>query len=263
MDIKDVSDFPPPVGDVGQPSRVQNPGSASSQTNTASTKLAANYDELTISAPRRAPEDLRKLNDAIEATNLATEAVSKMGTVLDGIEATLTPSSNSEDFNDLTAALDRKAREKRDNLLTRSVAAEITRGAAVVSADSIRLELEATLGKTLEMILPSGSTSASGVDVANLSPKDLILDTVAKVEAARKGIEELRTRLALGIGILGAVANPRAGFPGSTKMGSSKLRDVEQVWTTAREARNEITGQPERALGVVGDLQRNAPALLR
>lgn len=227
MDIKDVSDFPPQVADVGRPSRVQSPTANSPETALPSDSTAEGYDELRVSAPMRAPAELRKLNEAIEAANLVTEAFTNIGRMLSTIEGTLGFSAKSGGLRD-----------------SESMA---HRGATPGAGDSIRVELEETLGKTLEIILPSSDRAASGFQAANISPKDLILDTVAKVEAARKGIEQLRSKLAVGIGTLER---------------SARLRDEEQVWTVAREARNEITGQPELALGVVGDLQRNAPALL-
>ncbi len=238
MDIKDVSDFPPQVADVGRPSRVQSPTADSPETTRPSDSTAEGYDELRVSAPMRAPAELRKLNEAIEATNLVTEAFTNIGRMLSTIEGTLGFSAKSGASGDSGAVA--------------------RRGSTPGAGDSIRVELEETLGKTLEIILPSGGGAASGFQAANVSPKDLILDTVAKVEAARKGIEELRSKLAVGIGTLQRSASTRD----TNAVSSARLRDEEQVWTVAREARNEITGQPERALGVVGDLQRNAPALL-
>lgn len=238
MDIKDVSDFPPQVADVGQPTRAQSPSASSPETTRPSDSTAEGYDELRVSAPMRAPAELRKLNEAIEATNLVTEAFTNIGQMLSTIGGTLGFSENSA--------------------VVAEGGARARRGATPDPGDSIRVELEETLGKTLEIILPSKGGAASGFQAANVSPKDLILDTVAKVEAARKGIEELRSKLAVGIGALEGAGSSL----GTDAVGTARLRDEDQVWTVAREARDEITGQPELALSVVGDLQRNAPALL-
>jgi hypothetical protein len=255
MDIKDVSELPPQVADVGRPTRVQSPA-ASRETPLSQLPAAEDYDDLTVSAPVRAPVELRKLNEAIEATNLATEAVTKIGQMLTGSQGT---SAQSADSADLT---------QEDT--TDSVGTEVFKGAgadappvgAADLGDSIRVELEEMLGKTLEIILPSSDGAASGFQAVNFSAKDLILDTVAKVEAARKGIEALRTKLALGVGTLQGSADA-VSASGANSSGTGRLRDVEQVWTAARETRDGITGQPELALGVVGDIKRNAPALLQ
>ncbi len=258
MDIKDVSESPLVGSDRSRP-----PGRTPTEITPSppSDLDAVQYDATRRVAPTRAPLEMRKLNEVIEATNVASEAVTKIGRILKGIEGranqALSPAVSEEN-----AKLMEDAARSLRNKIVKTASVETSLGAKPLSGDSIRLELEETLGKTLEIILPSGAATAFGLDAVNLSPKDLILDTVAKVQAARKGIEELRNKLALGIGMIkGVVANQdNAPVVASTTPG--KLRDVEQVWTAVREARNEIKEQPTLALGVIGDLQRNASTLL-
>jgi hypothetical protein len=112
------------------------------------------------------------------------------------------------------------------------------------------------------MILPTEAEGTFGLDAVNFSPKDLILDTVAKVEAARKGIEELRSKLSAGLGVMSAqVAELEQGALRTTLAGE-KLRDISEVSIKAQETSDDIIDQPELALGVLGDIQRKAPSLL-
>jgi hypothetical protein len=243
MDIKDVSDFPAKTAEPNRSTRIEKPTTNGSETTRALSASSAEYDELRISIPTRTSTGLSKINDIIEATNLATEAVAKLGKMFSGIEQTLNVSANSADFE--------------------VVGKESSPRGPAAAGDSIRVELEETLGKTLEVILPSNVGAASGFDTVHLSPKDLILDTVAKVEAARKGIEELRSKLAFGIGTIQAALSALGSGSTSDTGKSARIRDMEQVWATARETHDEIRARPELALGVIGDIQRNAPALLR
>jgi hypothetical protein len=263
MDIKDVSDVPLVGADPEWPNRGRTPEPTPTQTTRQ--KLddedAVGYPAGPALASPRDSADLRKLNEAIEATNLASDAVTKIGEMLSGIEGIAAESADPTVPQDKLKFLEQAARSLRDQI-AKTATVKTSHGAKPLSGDSIRVELEETLGKTLEIILPSSAESAFGLDAVTLSPKDLILDTMAKVHAARQGIEELRNKLADGVGTIGTMVAALDKAPIVAASGSSKLRDVEQVWTTARQAHGEIKDHPDLALRVIGDIQRNAPRLL-
>lgn len=262
MDIKDVSEIPLVVVDPGRPARAQTPDSSLETTLPAPTiNDTVEFETARDTAVARAPQALESLNSTIGASNLATETLEKIGGILEDIQEIAADAAQPSVSDDSVQVLQETARSLRDEIV-KSVSRDPLRGTNPVLDDSIRLELERTLGKTLEMILPTQSSDAFGFDAVSLSPKDLILNTVAKVEAARKGIEELRSKLSANFGVMSTqVAELGRGAQRPSLQGE-KLRDINEVSIKTQETSDDILAQPELALGVLGDIQRRAPSLL-
>jgi hypothetical protein len=160
------------------------------------------------------------------------------------------------------AKLEKEARGLRDEI-TRVAQVSTSEGVKPLAGDTIRLELEETLGKALEIILPSDAKDAFGLNDINLSQKELILDTVAKVEKARRGIEQLRGSLDHGLDSLRTTVAALEVASQNVEASKTSVRDVDSALTLAVNTKGEIRDDPAGALNSVGgSIFKNAKGLL-
>ena len=264
MSVKDVN-----TGGVNQASKGLSPvrvftvntlpgvQSAQSTTDTVSVESPA------TDRPSVAQQRLRgKINRAIEATNVASGAVEDLGRILGGIEGIVEQVSSNDLPPQRVAILEKEANNLRDQLV-RTADVSTSDGVKPLAGDSIRLELEETLGKTLEIILPDSARSAFGIGDVSLSPKDFILDTVARVEEARRSIEQLRGQLDSGISSIRTAVSVLEVASQNVEASQTTVRDVDDALDLARLAKGGIQEDPKDAIGSVGDLTKSAPELLK
>ena len=78
--------------------------------------------------------------------------------------------------------------------IKRAAGAQATNGVRPLAGDQIRLEVEAKIGKTLDVILPDDAKSAFGLNSLSFSTKESIISTITSVEKAQQQIEKLKDR---------------------------------------------------------------------
>jgi len=203
----------------------------------------------------------QKLNRAIEAANVATGAVADLHNILGGIEGILEQVSAPNVPAPRVAILEREAKGLRDEL-AKTAQAATSDGVKPLAGDSIRVELEETLGKALEIVLPDDAQHAFGINNINFSKRDLILDTVAKVEEARRGVAKLRERLEQGVGTLHTTIAALDIANENAEAAQTSVRDVDQAVKLARNTRSDIRQDPSGALNSLGDIGKKATDLL-
>ncbi len=271
MDVKDVNGAK--AGSVGQslsPVRVLTvstlPGLTEVQPSEADSSIESS-DSVTVaeenSRPTVSQQKLRsRINTAIEATNVATGAVDEIGRILGGIEGIIEQVSSEDLPPQRVAILEKEARGLREEIVKAANSATTT-GTKPLAGDKIRLELEETLGKTLEIILPDKATVALGLKEIGLSPKDVIINTVARVQEARRSLEDLRTQLDSGVVSIRTAVSALEVASQNVEASQTTVRDVDDALDLARDTKGGIQGNPSGAIGSVGDLAKNASELLK
>ncbi len=223
-------------------------------------------DSVTVSSDARpsvAQQQVRtRINRAIEATNVAASGVEEIGKILGGIEGIVEQVTSGDLPAPRIAILQKEANTLQQELV-KATNVSTSDGIKPLAGDPIRLELEETLGKALEILLPDRSKDTFGLGSVGLSPKDVILNTVAKIEEARRGIEQLRSQLNDGSLALRSTVAAVEVASQNLEASQTTVRDVDDALDLARGTKGEIREDPKGAIGSVGDIAQNATVLLR
>jgi hypothetical protein len=222
----------------------------------------ADSDSISLSSkevrPSLVQHQLRtRLNKAIEAANVATGAMENISRFVGAIEGILEQVVEDEVSPARVAKLEGEAKALRDEIL-KAAQAKTSDGLQPLAGDPIRIELEQTLGKALEVILPDDAKAAFGIGHIDFSAKDLILDIVAKVQSAKQGIESLKNQLDGGTAsIRSTVAALEVAFE-NAEASRSSVRGVDDAVNLARDTKLEIHEDPSAALESVGEISNGS-----
>lgn len=260
------------VNDVKKPSSADEivPKPAPSSRTNSAVNSANEPDKLPVAAVIEFDLSIRstdikqinsKLNEVIEAVNLASNATSdieklvkSIGGIIDQVDSGNLPANRRSILEDEANQLVLEIKVKA-NVETES-------GVRPLSGDKIRFELEQKLGKALEVILPDTAKNAFGLGKIGLSQKDAILQTRATVEAARQRLEELRKAVTDGQKDLEHTVNTVDVALQNSEASSVSVRDVDQALKLASDTKSAVGKSPEAAIGSIGRLKASALELL-
>ena len=205
-------------------------------------------------APASQSSERVNINKAIEATNLALNATDEIGRIVGSIEGIVEQAQDPGLSSDRLAILEKEAEGLRKEI-GRAAQSTTSSGVKPLAGDPIRVEVERTLGKALEIILPDVAAGSLGLNTIRLSPKDVIINTITSIEHARKGIEDLRAHLANGVGTLKDTVTALEVARENGEASQTSLRDVEDALHLAVDTRKGIRGDPKGALDSVGNFR--------
>ena len=202
------------------------------------------------------------INEAIDATNVASSAVDDISKLISGISGIVEQVNGQDLPPQHVAILEKEANQLKDEI-ARAAERSSSSGIKPLLGDKITVQVEETLGKTLEVILPDNAKEAFGLGTIQFSPKELIVNTVVSVEKARQGIEDLRKKLADGVDAVRTTVLAFDVAQQNNEASQSRVRDVDQALALAGDTKSEIRRDPDNALASVGDIAQQAPELLR
>lgn len=129
--------------------------------------------------------------------------------------------------------------------------------------DTVRAELERTLGRTLDFLLPERLSTALDLGKVDFSTKEAILRTQTTVEVARQRIEQIKSGLDKSRDVVQrALASEEIAVENRRAAGSS-VRDLDQAADLAGAAWSSIRGDPREAIGSIGLLGERALSTLQ
>ena len=202
------------------------------------------------------------LNSVLDVVNVTRNATLEIGNILESIGGIAEQAAKEDTNSDR-----RKVLEEEGNSLIQEVQriareTEI-KGVRPLAGDSIRLELEETLGRTLETILPDKAERAFELASVDFSTADSIIDTRTRVERAEQAFESLReavdqtaTQLqeqALELDV--AIQNSAAA--------ESSVRDLEQALLLAQQTGQSIESNAQNARESHAGIKPSALELLK
>jgi flagellin-like hook-associated protein FlgL len=202
-----------------------------------------------------------RLNASIEATNVAASALDDITRLVAGIEGILEQASSP----DLSTARREKLSDEANDLrneIANAAARSTSDGVRPLSGDKIRIEVEETLGRALEVILPDDARTAFGIHDIRLDTKELIINTATSIQKARESIETLRKELRSGVAAIEQTFATVEVARENREAASVSIRDVNEALRIAFETNEGIKDSPEEALGSVSQLQVEAAAKL-
>jgi flagellin-like hook-associated protein FlgL len=202
-----------------------------------------------------------KLNASIEATNVAAAALDDITRLVGGIEGILEQASSPELSEARKGKLNEEANQLRSEII-KAAERSTSDGVRPLSGDKIRIEVEETLGRALEVILPDTARGAFGIRDIRLDTKELIIDTAISIQKARESIESLRKELRSGVAAIEQTFTTVEVARENREAASASIRDVNEALKVAFETNEGIKDYPEEALASVGQLQVDAAAKL-
>lgn len=257
MEVKDV-----PVISIQKSSSVTSPKQISGKSLISLSASNIKSDEVTFNNSNRETQILlSKANEAISTTNIAADAtreIEQLVKSLGGIvqiaadESTPTQRKNTleKEANTLVAEIKKRA------------SVEGPSGTKPLAGDPIRLEIEESLGKRLEVLLPDDAKEAFGLGNLNFSTKEIILNTVVAVKSAEERIKKLREALdKTAESLQGTVSEVDVAFQ-NNEAAKSSVRDVDQALKLASDTGETISGNPRSAIGSFSKLTADSLRVL-
>lgn len=207
-------------------------------------------------------EAMANLNEAIGVINVASKTVDEIDSYVRGIMGIVEQASEQGIPEPRVGILENEA-----NQLVRAVRdaikVEAPNGVHPLQGEPYKAELEQTLGKTLEVLLPDLSKDELGLGQIQLTTKDFIVSTRAVVMRSQERVQQLRQALQILTTTIKDTANEVDVAMQNVEASNPSLREVERALSFAGETGLHITKNPKEALGSVGTLSPYSLGLLR
>lgn len=267
MDVKDVQPRNAPVS--SENGKVSDRGSRQRSINSLKSGSARPVNiepvKVNVSETPRSRNDARvEVNEAINFSNVAGEASSKLSVLVESVSGIVQQVSDPDVPKERIPVLEREAKEivKEIKRATKDVAT-LSPPKSSETSSSIRKEIDEAFGETLKRLLPEDVDSALGLDDINFSTAENILSVRASVQKARARVEDLRGSLD---GATSQIRSAAATLEVAIQNGEaaeSTIRDVEEALSVVSQTSERISQDPERALNSVGPFAPKARELLK
>lgn len=207
--------------------------------------------------PDEASDRLAATNEVIGIINFATQVTEEIDGLVRHVAGLTTQVSTDVVPEHRRSVLEHEAREAIAALRDRSFSAPQTPVGGSLD-EAVRAELEQTLGRTLDFLLPETVATAFDLGKVDFSTKEAILRTQTTIEVARQRIEQLKSGLAGSRDVVQrALASEEIAVENRRAAGSS-VRDLNHAMDLAGAAWSGIRGDPEGALSSIGILGERA-----
>ena len=253
MEVKDVTSLilpdTPTVQDL--PSKASSSGGERVKETPYHTDKSRDVVTVSHQAKSVVGNDARtKANSAIEIVNIANEATEKIGALLKSVSG----------FTDQAPSLSADRRKLLEgeaasvvHAIRATALASSSSGVRPLAGDEIRLQIEETLGRSLDVILPDDATRAFGLGKLEFSTKESIISTRASIEMAKQSFERLRIQVGE------AVQNVREANGAldiaiqNTEASGNSIRDVDVALKLTGSTKSLIRELPDAALASIGE----------
>jgi len=204
--------------------------------------------------PSNVSAEMRKnLNEAISSLNVASEATSSIADYLSSIDGFIEQAQSNEASPQRRQALESEANQMVDEI--KRTAREVSATAsAPIPDDQVRKQVEDTIGKTLDILLPEERGKSDGLQSITFSRKETIIQTITNVARARARIDDMRKAMQESSETLkGAVLSYEIAQQ-NTEASKASVRDVDAAAKLAGDAKTGIFNNPIAALDAFGEI---------
>jgi len=256
MDVKEVQNGAKGVA-KSQPASPTTSRQRDAQSLTSSKIATTNAEPVTLDVARRnksneATELRSRANVVINAINVASEATTEIDKLVKSIDGIVSQASNETISDQRRSILEGEANELVGEIRRRAQSS--SHGVRPLAGEEIRFEIEEKLGRSLEVILPSGADEAFGIGNISFNPVDSIINVRTAVAVARNRIEELRSAIdEAKVSVENTVVALDVAAQNS-EASQASIRDVDEALKVAATTKIGIAANPEGALQSVGDL---------
>ena len=216
---------------------------------------------LEMKPPKKSHEqrELRaRINNVISTINVASETTAEVKKLIKSIDG-ITLQAQGDISDERRTVLENEARGLVAEIKKR---AGLALSAPVQDKDQVRLEIEKTLGETLEALFPAGARDAFGIEAIAFTPKENIISVRTSVEVAQRRLEELSQAIENTKHQVKAVIDNLEVAAQNTEAADTTIRDVDAALKLAAHTKSVISANPRSALESVGRISRTAEDLL-
>lgn len=253
MEVKDVPKSEP--SEVTNP--VENqvrdlPATAKSRSADVNVTAEAAVDIVTVSRNARIAgnnEARGRVNQVINVVNVAKKATAEISDFLKSINGLVDQAESAPE--DRRKLLEGEGNEVVDAIRASAKLATAS-GLRPLAGDKIRIELEETLGRSLDVILPDDAARAFGLSKLQFSTKESIISTRAAIKIAEAQFEELQKSLESVVTEVRSSASDVDVAVQNSESTETSVRDVDKALKLAGDTTAEIVAHPREALGSAG-----------
>ena len=212
--------------------------------------------------PNKEKQEVRgEANDVMNTVHLVEQSTDEIHKLVNSLDGIVQQAGKDGTPERRIQALEREANELAGKI--NEIAETSSRARAPrIENDEIRRKVEENIGKALDHILPP-SKDKFDVGKITFSPRDSIINTIAKVTSIRQNIEELRDAVHGARQAIESVVSTMDVAAQNQAASDSSVRDVDSAVRLAGEARSSIFSQPEKAMESVGILNDRMLQLLK
>ncbi len=218
---------------------------STTQTEAASDSVSVNLSTREDAASTN--ETRASLNKIIAVVNVASEAATKIGTIVQSLGGIAEQASDPSQPPHRREALVKEA----DQLVTELQSTMQTKapdGSRPLAGDKIRVEIEEKLGKALDLLLPDHSKDSLGLKTLNLTTKESIIQTKTVIETAKRQIEELHRSIEASRGQVQDLVDRADVAAQNNEAAQSSVRNLDAALTLAGDAQKGIEENPRDAM---------------
>lgn len=262
MDVNDLGGSSLPTDllkEVTQSTRTSASTSASQQTS-PQTDISIQLSE---SGNQTSASDLRnRANQIINVVNITATATNEIGNLLESVSGIVEQAKSADLGETKRGILQKEANQLIEEIKSKAHSAE-SNGIRPLIGDNIRFEVEEKYGETLELILPDNAKDGFGLGQINLSLKDSIIDTIARVEQAKRQMADLRESVDhANVAVRKTVDTLEVALQ-NNEASKATIRSVDHALLLATSTHAQIGANPEQALESFGKLDLSSAVLLR
>jgi len=195
------------------------------------------------------------VNNVSDTTAQIDQLVKSLGGILEQATSNQLPERRAQALESEANQLVSKIKEISGNSAKLS--------AASGDLNSVRNQIEAKLGKSLDQILPDDIKSSFGIDNVDLSQKDSVLQTLKKVKEARDKLGKVQEHATQAKHAVAGLLSSEEVAEQNSASAEATIRDVDQAVKLASNTRSGIFSNPDQALGAVGNVADGSLKLLK
>lgn len=197
-------------------------------------------------------EVVNKLNETISTLNVAVAGTAKIGNVFDSIEGLVEQAGGASadaqrhlevEANQLVDAISTIANSKSEN------------GQKPLAGDTIELQIERSIGKTLTILLPDGAKNSFGLTDISFSPAENILATRNAVARAKAQFEALQGHVYQAVDAVKNTVNTVDVSLQNAEASRVTVRSLQNAIELSTSTSSEISANPEVAIDSIGAAQ--------
>jgi flagellin-like hook-associated protein FlgL len=202
------------------------------------------------------------LNEVISVVNLAGDATGEIEKLVHSLKGIVDQVDSGNIPDNRRGALEGEAQQLAD-----AVKDQLNRaapdGTRPLAGDPIRVRLEETIGRQLDVVLPDNAKDNLGLGQIHFSTKDAIIQTRVSVEEALQRLDQLKRSVSGGQDQLRTAAAALDVGLQNREAARSTVRDVDAALKLTRNTHQEISEHPDEALNSIGGLEKRGPSLLQ
>lgn len=207
-------------------------------------------------------QDFRiQINEAINATHIATETLSKIDQLIKSVDGIIEQATDPKTPTRRLSVLEKEVNNIVEAIKTQAES-KTPAGAKPLAGDTIRIELEKSLGKTLELILPDDGKYGFNLGQVSFSRKDSIIQTRASIEEAQRRIEQMKGSIDDAINQVSSIVHSLSVAAENVAASEASREDVDRISDFASSVRNKIHSDPQTAMLSIGTMTAAPQKLL-